>query len=166
MKRSIALVAAALALSLGLLASLPAEAGSKQGHGYKHGQQQGHKHSYGHSYGKGGKHGHNYAYRHGYRKGAKHGYKSGYRHGYRGGYGRSHDHRGFSDSTLLAAVGIAAGAEVISAYLQGPPAPQPAPVYVGPTYAVPVRQPVCIQVLVPYQHPYGGIYYAPQVQCY
>jgi hypothetical protein len=170
MKRSIALVAAALALSLGLLASLPAEAGSKQGHGYKHGQQQGHKHSYGHSYGKGGKHGHNYAYRHGYRKGAKHahrhGYKSGYRHGYRGGYGRSHDHRGFSDSTLLAAVGIAAGAEVISAYLQGPPAPQPAPVYVAPTYAVPVRQPVCTQVLVPYQHPYGGIYYAPQVQCY
>jgi hypothetical protein len=71
----------------------------------------------------------------------------------------------------LAAVGIAAGAEVISAYLQGPPAPQPAPayapaVYAAPAYAVPVRQPVCTQVLVPYQHPYGGIYYAPQVQCY
>jgi len=140
MRRSIALVAAALTLSLGLLAALPAEAGSK--HGSKHG----YKHGYGHGY--------------------KHAYRHGYKHGY-----RSHGHRGISDSTLLAAVGIAAGAEVIGAYLQRPSAPQPAPayapaVYAAPAYAVPVRQPVCTQVLVPYLHPYGGTYYVPQVQCY
>ena len=141
MKRSIALVAAALTLSLGLLAGQPAEASGK--HGYRHG----HKHGYSHGY----SHGH--AYKHAYR----HGYKSGFRHG------RHHDHRGFADSTLLAAVGIRAGAEVIGAYLQRPPAPAPV-VYAAPTYVV--RQPVCTQVLVPYPHPYGGYYYAPQVQCY
>ena len=128
MRRSIALVAAVLTLSLGLLAAQPAEAGPK--HGYKHGYGHGHR-SYGH---------------------------------------RSYGHLGFSDSTLLAAAGIAAGAEVISAYLQRPPAYRPAPAYVpvyaAPTYAVPVRQPICTQVLVPYLHPYGGTYYAPQVQCY
>ncbi len=128
MRRSIALVAAVLALSLGLLAAAPAEAGPK--HGYKHGYGHGHR-SYGH---------------------------------------RSYGHLGFSDSTLLAAAGIAAGAEVISAYLQRPPAYRPAPAYVpvyaAPTYAVPVRQPICTRVLVPYLHPYGGTYYAPQVQCY
>jgi len=149
MGRSIALVAAVLTLSLGLLAAQPAEAGGKQGHGYKHGQQQGYKHGYGRGYGKGAKH----AYRHGYKHGT-----------------RSHDHRGFSDSTLLAAVGIAAGAEVISAYLQRPPAypPEPAyaPVYAAPIYAAPLRQPICAQVLVPYLHPYGGTYYVPQMQCY
>ena len=99
--------------------------------------------------------------------GGKHGYKHGYGHGY--GHG-SYGHRGVSDSTLLAAVGIAAGAEVISAYLQRPhgyqPAPAYVPVYAAPTYAVPVRQPICTQVLVPYLHPYGGTYYAPQLQCY
>ena len=135
MRRSIALVAAVLTLSLGFLAAQPAEAGPK--HGYKHGYGHGHR-----SYG----------------------------HGHRSYGHRSYGHRGFSDSTLLAAAGIAAGAEVISAYLQRPPAYRPAPAYVpvyaAPTYAVPVRQPICTRVLVPYLHPYGGTYYAPQVQCY
>jgi hypothetical protein len=118
MRRSIALVAAILTVSLGLLASLPAEAGSK--HGNKHGF----KHGYGHST------------------------KQAYRHGYKRTYGhrryghRNYGHRGIDGDTYLAAVGIIAGAEVISAYLQRPPAYQPAPVY-----AAPVRQPTCYQVV-------------------
>ena len=146
MRRSIALVAAILTVSLGLLASQPAEAGRK--HGNKHGF----KHGYGH--------GQKQAYRHGQKR--YYGYR---RHGHRNYGYRSYDHRGFSDSTLLATVGIVAGAEVISAYLQRPPAYQPAPAY-APVYAAPVRQPTCYQVMVPYVHPYGGTYYAPQVQCY
>ena len=39
-------------------------------------------------------------------------------------------------------------------------------VYAAPAYVVPVRQPVCTQVLVPYPHPYGGFTYAAQLQCY
>jgi hypothetical protein len=145
MRRSIALVAAVLTLSLGLLAAVPAEAGGKHGnkHGFKHG------------YGHGAKHA--YAYRRGHGHKRSHGHRN---HGY-----RSYGHRGFSDSTLLATVGIVAGAEVVSAYLQRPPAYQPAPAY-APVYAAPVRQPTCYQVMVPYVHPYGGYYYAPQVQCY
>ena len=130
MRRSIALVAAILTVSLGLIASAPAEAGGKHGYGFKHG------------------------YGHGYKQAYRHGYKRTYGHRYRG-------HRGFDDDTYLASLGIVAGAEVISAYLQRPPAYQPAPVY-----AAPVRQPTCYQVMVPYIHPYGGTYYAPQVQCY
>ena len=133
MRRSIALVAAILTVSLGLLASQPAEAGSK--HGNKHG------------------------FKHGYGHGAKQAYA--YRRGHKRSYGyRSYGHRGIDGDTYLAAVGIVAGAEVISAYLQRPPAYQPAPVY-----AAPVRQPTCYQVMVPYIHPYGGTYYAPQVHC-
>jgi len=139
MRRSIALVAAILTVSLGLLASQPAEAGGKHGnkHGFKHGYGHGAKQAYA------------------YRRGHKRSYR--YRR-----YGhRNYGHRGFDGDTYLAAVGIVAGAEVISAYLQRPPAYQPAPVY-----AAPVRQPTCYQVMVPYIHPYGGTYYAPQVQCY
>ncbi len=141
MRRSIALVAAILTVSLGLLASVPAEAGGGNGRGYKHGFNQG----YGHSY--------------------KQAYRRGY--GHKRTYGRrNYGHRGFDGDTYLAAVGIIAGAEVISAYLQRPPAYQPAPVYAAPVYAAPVRQPTCYQVMVPYAHPYGGYYYVPQVQCY
>ena len=127
MKRRFALVAmlaAALTLSLGLFAAQPATAG---GYGHKHGF----KHGYGH------------------------GYKHGFRHGHR------YDRRGFSDSTLLTAIGIVAGAKLIDTYLQRPRAYQPAPVY-----AVPAQPRACTQVLVPYASPYGGVYYVAQVQCY
>lgn len=125
----VAVLAAALTLSLGLLAAQPAAAG-----GY------GHKHSY--------KHGYN------------HGYKHGVRHGHRS-HNHRYDRRGFSDSTLLAAVGIVAGAKLIDSYLHRPRAYQPAPIY-----AVPVQPRTCTQVLVPYASPYGGVYYVAQVQCY
>ncbi len=134
MKRSIAVVAAILTVSLGLLASAPAEAGGGHGHGYKHGF----KHGYGHGYKR--------AYRHAHHK----------RHAYR-------RHRGHGDDgdKFLAAVGIIASAKVVSAYLERPPAYQPAPVY-----AAPVQPRPCYQVMVPYADGYGGYYYVPQVQCY
>jgi hypothetical protein len=138
MRRSIALVAAILTVSLGLLASLPAEAGSK--HGNKHGF----KHGYGH--------GAKQAYRHGQKR--YYGYR---RHGH-----LNYGHRGFDGDTYLAAVGIVAGTRLVEAYIHRPRAPQPAPV----VYAAPVQPRPCYQVMVPYVHPYGGTYYAPQVQCY
>jgi len=139
MRRSIAVVAAILTVSLGLLASLPAEAGGK--HGYKHG------------------------FKHG------HGYKQAYRLGHKRSYGHRHrGHRGFDDDTYLAALGIVAGTHLVAAYLYRPqahrPAPAYAPVYAAPSYVAPVQPRPCTQVMVPYIHPYGGTYYAPQVQCY
>ncbi len=131
MRRSIALVAAILTVSLGLIASAPAEAGG----GYKHGYNR----DYGHGYG------HGYAYRDGY-----------HRPYYRRGYGR-----GYSDDTFLAAIGIIAGARVVSSYLQGPPVYRPTVVY-----AAPVQPRTCYQVMVPYAQPYGGYTYVPQLQCY
>lgn len=129
MRRSIALVAAILTVSLGLIASAPAEAGG--GYGYKHGFKRGY--------------GHGYAYRHGYQQ----------------PYHYRHHRRGYSDDTLLTAVGIIAGANVVGAYLQGPPVYQSTVVY-----AAPVQPRTCYQVMVPYASPYGGYTYVPQVQCY
>jgi len=145
MRRSIALVAAILTVSLGLLASLPAEAGSKHGYGNKHGT----KHVYSHGY--------KQAYRHGHKR-----YYNTRRHGH-----RNYGHRGFDDDTYLAAIGIVAGTRLVESYIHRPRAPQPAPVvYAAPTYAAPVQPRPCYQVMMPYVHPYGGYYYAPQVQCY
>ncbi len=142
MRRSITLVAAILTVSLGLLASLPAEAGGK--HGY---------------------------YKHGFKHGHGHGYKPAYRHGHMRTYGhRNRGHRGFDGDTYLAALGIVAGTRLVAAYLYRPqahrPAPAYAPVYAAPSYVAPVQPRPCYQVMVPYVHPYGGTYYAPQVQCY
>lgn len=136
MRRSIALVAAILTVSLGLIASAPAEADG--GYGYKHGL----KRDYGHGFKR--DYGHSYAYRHGYRQ----------------PYYYRHHRRGYSDDTLLTAVGIIAGANVISAYLQGPPVYHSTVVYAAP----PPPRP-CYQVMVPYASPYGGYTYVPQVQC-
>ena len=136
MRRSIAVVAAILTVSLGLFASLPAEAGGK--HGYKHGF----KHGYGH------------------------GYKQAHRNGHKRTYGHRHrGHRGFDGDTYLAALGIVAGTRLVATYLYRPQAHRPAPAY-APVYAAPVQPRPCTQVMVPYVHPYGGTYYVPQVQCY
>ncbi len=143
MRRSIALVAAILTVSLGLLASLPAEAGGK--HGYKNGF----KHGYGHGTKQA------YAYRRGHKR--SYGYRS-YGH-------RNYGHRGFDGDTYLAALGIVAGTRLAEAYLYRPQAHPPAPAY-APVYAAPVQPRPCTQVMVPYLHPYGGTYYVPQVQCY
>ena len=143
MRRSIAVVAAILTVSLGLLTSLPAEAGNK--HGHKHGF----KHGYGHGYGKG--------YKHAYHRGYKHGYRHHKKHWHRRHHGHGHD-----GDKFLAAVGIIAGAHLIESYIHRPRDPQPAPV----VYAAPIQPRPCYQVMVPYAHPYGGYYYAPQLQCY
>jgi len=136
MRRSIAVVAAALTLSLGLIASQPAAAGGGHKPSVKYGQGYGHKPNY--------RHGHRHAvYRH-----APH-WK---RHGV---YRR----RGDGDN-LLAAVGIIAGAKVAAAYLQGPPVQRTTVIY-----AAPQPRP-CYQVMVPVTDPYGRTYYAPQLQCY
>lgn len=133
MRRSIALVAAILTLSLGLIASAPAEAGG--GYGKKHG------------------------FKHGYGHGFKHAYVHRPSHFQRRHYGhRRHGHNG---DKFLAAVGIIAGAKVISAYLQPPPVHHTTVIYAAPPQPRP-----CYQVMVPYAHPYGGYYYAPQLQCY
>lgn len=65
-----------------------------------------------------------------------------------------HDH----GDNLLAAVGIIAGAQVISSYLESTRPAAPSVVYVAP------RQ--CYQTYVGYPQPYGGIAWVPQVQCY
>ena len=142
MRRSIAMVAAIMTVSLGLIASVPAKADGGYGHRYGSGQ------NYGHGY-----YGKSYAYRGGYRGPYYHG---GYGGGYGGGY-----RRGYSDDTFLTAVGIIAGARVVSAYLQGPPVYQSTVIY-----AAPVQPRACYQVMVPYASPYGGYYYVPQLQCY
>jgi len=100
-----------------------------------------------------------YGYKHGFKRGYGHGYA--YRHGYQQPYHYRHHRRGYSDDTLLTAVGIVAGANVISAYLQGPPVYHSTVVYAAP----PPPRP-CYQVMVPYASPYGGYTYVPQVQCY
>jgi hypothetical protein len=137
MRRSIAVVAAIVTVSLGLIAAAPAEAGG--GHGHKPDFKRGTGHGYGHGYG--------HCYRHSYVYKRPPAY-------------RPH-RRGFSEGTLLTAVGIVAGAKVAAAYLQGPPVHQTTVVY-----AAPVQPRPCYQVMVPYAHPYGGYYYVPQVQCY
>ena len=100
-----------------------------------------------------------YGYKHGFKRGYGHGYA--YRHGYQQPYYYRHHRRGYSDDTLLTAVGIIAGANVVSAYLQGPPVYHSTVVYAAPP---PPR--TCYQVMVPYASPYGGYTYVPQVQCY
>jgi hypothetical protein len=155
MRRSLAMVAAALTLGLGLIAAAPAEAGGKNGpkHGFKHG--------YGHGYGQG--------YGQGYAHGAKHGAK--HRHVRRDAtrwtrraaphrYHRHPRRHGGDGDRLLAAVGIIAGAKVAAAYLQGPPVQETTVIY-----AAPPQPRTCYQVMVPYPNAYGGYTYAPQLQC-
>lgn len=143
MRRSIAVVAAMVALSFGLIASQPATADGGHKPSYKYAQ--GNGHGYGHNNGHGTDRGPRYARV--YRRPPHWGRHDGYRR------------RGDGDN-FLAAVGIIAGAKVAAAYLQGPPVQQTTVIYAAP----PPRP--CYQVMVPVTDPYGRVYYAPQLQCY
>jgi len=106
MRRSIAVVAAMVALSLGLIASQPAAAGGGQKPSYKYAQGYGHRYRHGRT---------PVVYRHA---------PYWQRHGV-------HRRRGDGDN-FLAAVGIIAGAKVAAAYLQGPPVQQTTVIYAAP----------------------------------
>lgn len=142
-------VAASLTLCLGLLLSAPVQADGRYGHGKSYGKGYGHYQSYGHGQQK-----------YGYGHGGKYGYTYG--NGYGGKYG-------YDGDTLLGALAIISGTRLIEAYLyrpRFPPAPPLPPVPVAPVVAVPVQPRACYQVMVPYAQPYGGVAYAPQIQCY
>ncbi len=144
MRRSIAVVAAMVALSLGLIASQPAAADGGHKPNYKYAQGRGYGQGYGQGYG--------HRYRHGRTPVVYRHAPYWQRHGV-------HRRRGDGDN-FLAAVGIIAGAKVAAAYLQGPPVQQTTVIY-----AAPQPRP-CYQVMVPVSDPYGRVYYAPQLQCY